>query len=157
MDKTMKGINKGIKNGMYGKQAWNKGKNKEKYPQLSNSGVKNGNIPWNKGKRGVQTAWNKGKKFPQVSGEKNVNWKGGVSREINYKANLRRLKRESNAGRTAPEQCELCGAFGKICFDHDHTTGKFRGWICARCNSALGFVKDNSELLLKMSEYVKSK
>lgn len=28
--------------------AWNKGKNKDDYPQLSNSGVKKGNIPWNK-------------------------------------------------------------------------------------------------------------
>ena len=32
--------------------AWNKGKTKEEYPQLSNSGVKPGNVPWNKGKPG---------------------------------------------------------------------------------------------------------
>lgn len=31
-----------------GRTAWNKGKNKIDYPQLSNSGVKKGNIPWNK-------------------------------------------------------------------------------------------------------------
>jgi hypothetical protein len=29
---------------------WNEGKTKKDYPQLSNSGVKKGNIPWNKGK-----------------------------------------------------------------------------------------------------------
>lgn len=28
--------------------AWNKGKSKDEYPQLSNSGAKKGNIPWNK-------------------------------------------------------------------------------------------------------------
>lgn len=32
--------------------AWNKGKTKEDYPQLSHSGVKEGNIPWNKDKKG---------------------------------------------------------------------------------------------------------
>ena len=49
--------------------AWNKGKTKEEFPQMSNSGVKKGNIsgnrgkkgqiPWNKGKVGVQVSWNK--------------------------------------------------------------------------------------------------
>jgi 5-methylcytosine-specific restriction endonuclease McrA len=32
--------------------AWNKGLTKEEYPQLSHSGVKLGNIPWNKDKPG---------------------------------------------------------------------------------------------------------
>ena len=32
---------------------------------------------WNKGKEGLQVAWNKGGKFPQFSGKKNGNWKGG--------------------------------------------------------------------------------
>jgi very-short-patch-repair endonuclease len=31
--------------------AWNKGKTKLDFPQLSNTGVKKGNIPWNKGKK----------------------------------------------------------------------------------------------------------
>lgn len=33
-------------------KAWNKGKTKIEFPQLSRSGVKLGNIPWNKGKCG---------------------------------------------------------------------------------------------------------
>ena len=45
-----------------GKPTWNKGLNKTVVPQMSHSGVKKGNTPWNKGKTGVQTAWNKGKK-----------------------------------------------------------------------------------------------
>lgn len=32
-------------------------------------GVKKGNIPWNKGLKGVLVAWNKGKEMPQMSGE----------------------------------------------------------------------------------------
>src|SRR3990167_1145705 len=48
---------------------------------------------------------------------------------------------EEIAGRTRPEICEICGAKDTICFDHDHNTGKFRGWICKRCNTVLGKVE----------------
>ena len=68
----------------------------------------------------------------------------------------RELKnKEKIAGRKKPEQCEVCGAFGRICFDHNHETGNFRGWICQRCNTVLGFVKDDSELLTKLSKFLK--
>ena len=66
----------------------------------------------------------------KMSGENSPNWKGGISLS-NYK--------EKIAGRKKPEQCEICGAMGRICFDHDHATGKFRGWLCVRCNGALGW------------------
>ena len=88
-------------------------------------------------------------------GKDNPMWKGGLTQ-------LEKL--EKLAGRKRSEQCELCGAFadgygkrfyGRICFDHDHKTGKFRGWICVRCNTVLGHVKDNSELLLTMVEYLR--
>jgi len=43
-----------------GHKTWNEGKTKENYPQLSNSGVKEGNIPWNKGTNGLMPEpWNK--------------------------------------------------------------------------------------------------
>jgi hypothetical protein len=79
-------------------------------------------------------------------GEKNPAWKGGITV-------LQKLERK--AGRKKPEQCEICGAMGKICFDHNHRTGKFRGWICHRCNVVLGFVKENTELLDSIIEYLK--
>lgn len=85
-------------------------------------------------------------------------WKGGISYNINEYSKNRRLKKQLElAGREKSNFCELCGAIGKIVYDHDHSTNLFRGWICDRCNLALGLVKDNSELLLKMSEYVKIK
>ena len=37
--------------------------------------------------------------------------------------------------------CELCGRVSlirRLHADHDHTTGRFRGWICYGCNTALG-------------------
>lgn len=53
-----------------------------------------------------------------------------------------------------PLSCSVCGKTGKICYDHDHTTGDFRGWLCSSCNLALGNVKDDPELLRKLAEYL---
>ena len=80
------------------------------------------------------------------------NWKGSGMWNLSH--------REKLAGRKRPDQCEVCGVFGSelkrgLYFDHDHETGLFRGWLCARCNSCLGFVKDNAELLIKLAEYLK--
>lgn len=55
-----------------------------------------------------------------------------------------------------PNKCEICHLTGKICLDHNHITGEFRGWICDRCNKVLGFVKDDKELLIKLSNYLKN-
>lgn len=79
-------------------------------------------------------------------GEKHNRWKGG---------NKWTLKgRESLAGRPRAELCEICGSGGKIVYDHDHATGKFRGWICSHCNTSLGFARDNIEVLYKMINYL---
>jgi hypothetical protein len=59
------------------------------------------------------------------------------------------------AGRPRPEICEVCGANEKIVYDHDHATGKFRGWICFSCNTALGHARDNVEVLYKLIDYLK--
>ena len=99
----------------------------------------------------------KGKEHPmfmkgyKVSGKKNGSYVHGLTR-------LQRL--EKLAGRKKPEQCEICGIYEKelkqrLCFDHDHENGKFRGWICHRCNRVLGVIKDDSELLNKLSKYLK--
>ena len=68
--------------------AWNRGKNKEEYPQLSNSGVKKGNIPWNKGLKGLGAGIPRTKEAKRkiseatkgrkgLSGKNNPAWKGG--------------------------------------------------------------------------------
>ena len=59
------------------------------------------------------------------------------------------------AGRPKPIKCEVCERIGRICFDHDHKTGKFRGWICWKCNATLGMVNDNPMLLYKLAKYLK--
>jgi hypothetical protein len=83
-------------------------------------------------------------------GKQSGNWKGGISKLPDYGLKIR----EKQAGRPKPKQCEICGAFGRIDFDHDHKTGKFRGWICHRCNITLGFVKDSKDLLNMLIDYL---
>lgn len=41
-------------------------------------------------------------------------------------------------------------------YDHDHTTGAFRGWLCGHCNSAIGMCKDNAALMRKLIAYVEN-
>lgn len=63
---------------------------------------------------------------------------------------------EEIAGRCKPATCELCGNGGRIYFDHDHSTGKFRGWLCMQCNLALGHARDSTELLYKLIDYLEN-
>lgn len=77
-----------------------------------------------------------------------------------------RAKQEVLMGRPRPDTCELCGqppngrgskaASAHICFDHDHETGKPRGWLCDRCNKVLGMVKDDPVLLRTLAAYLES-
>ena len=42
-----------------------------------------------------------------------------------------------------------------IVFDHNHTTNKFRGWLCGRCNTGLGLFGDKLEILELAIKYLK--
>lgn len=75
-------------------------------------------------------------------------------------------QREMLAGRPRPELCEICGdpeistgrngATRPLSFDHDHKTGKFRGWICNCCNTVIGWSKDCPGTLRKLAEYLET-
>ena len=80
--------------------------------------------------------------------------KGRLKKHWKDKTTYSLEDKEEISGRKKPEQCEVCGSLGTICFDHCHATGKFRGWICKRCNFALGLVKDNRETLLALAKYL---
>ena len=40
--------------------------------------------------------------------------------------------------------------------DHCHASGKIRGLLCSSCNSALGYAKDNIEILANMIKYLEN-
>jgi len=60
-------------------------------------------------------------------------------------------------------QCAICNATepggrhnsGYFVVDHCHTTGKVRKLLCNNCNTALGLVGDNTQILQSMIEYLK--
>lgn len=72
--------------------------------------------------------------------------------------NYEREKMDRMATRPRPEVCENCGTVGKrgVVFDHDHTTGKFRGWLCDNCNRALGLLNDDMERILGLALYLET-
>lgn len=54
--------------------------------------------------------------------------------------------------------CEICGTkddYQSLSVDHCHTTNKFRGILCSRCNSGIGFFKDNTTTLENAILYLK--
>ena len=54
----------------------------------------------------------------------------------------------------AGHRCQICGGTKPLCVDHDHATGIIRGMLCRECNTALGLMKDNTELLRKAINYL---
>lgn len=47
------------------------------------------------------------------------------------------------------------GIVKRLAVDHDHDSGKVRGLLCFKCNSMVGFVRDDSDIFLKASEYLR--
>lgn len=56
-------------------------------------------------------------------------------------------------------RCRICNRHSTetkkwLSVDHCHTTGRVRGLLCAQCNSGIGFLQDNPELLRKAASYL---
>jgi len=55
--------------------------------------------------------------------------------------------------------CPICNRlqeqFSKsFSLDHSHATGRFRGWLCHNCNTALGLLGDDIQVLQKAINYL---
>lgn len=54
--------------------------------------------------------------------------------------------------------CDICSEKHKVLdVDHDHKTGSFRGFLCRRCNGALGGFKDSVVTLKSAISYLEGK
>ena len=42
----------------------------------------------------------------------------------------------------------------RLCIDHDHNTGRFRGLLCRECNLVLGNSKDSIQVLKNLIQYL---
>lgn len=59
-------------------------------------------------------------------------------------------------------KCSICFSaetknknYGYFAIDHCHKTGKVRGLLCDKCNTALGSFQDSPEVLLRAIQYLK--
>jgi hypothetical protein len=64
--------------------------------------------------------------------------------------------------RPEPDACEGCGKTkaerwrnAALCADHDHATGKFRGWLCTSCNIGIGNLGDTLEGVERAAAYLR--
>ena len=56
-------------------------------------------------------------------------------------------------------RCKVCSTpqsqlKQRLCVEHCHDTMRIRGLVCKPCNTALGLLNDNPELLRKAAEYL---
>lgn len=103
-----------------------------------------------KEKRNALAAKNREKELARASKWQAENWD-----EIKQR---RADRLEQLAGRPRPDVCEVCeeSSDRKLAFDHCHDNGHFRGWLCHKCNLALGLMRDNPALLKKLAGYIES-
>lgn len=70
-----------------------------------------------------------------------------------------KLKKEWLKNHNMPklgEPCQCCGdSTKKLVFDHCHKKEEFRGWLCGRCNRAIGMMGDNIEGLQRAINYLR--
>ncbi|HZS80052.1 MAG TPA: endonuclease domain-containing protein [Herbaspirillum sp.] len=64
-------------------------------------------------------------------------------------------RQEAALNRKKPDICDACGGNdGGIVFDHCHQAMFPRGWLCDRCNVALGCLRDSPERLRQLVAYL---
>ena len=51
-------------------------------------------------------------------------------------------------------RCALCGQPAELNIDHCHETGRIRGLLCFKCNTALGQLGDTPSSIREVLEYV---
>lgn len=97
---------------------------------------------------------NRKKQLAYVKRWQRQNW--DLTRD--YRLKHRQKKRglaEGETQKTGP--CEICGGLAILQWDHNHQTGKRRGWLCRWCNMALGWVEglEYKQLLDSAQEYLR--
>lgn len=98
----------------------------------------------------------------QKSSLKHAEKRRAYQRENSHRHKIAKWKRLGypEPTRPCPEKCEICDgppAVGRdLHLDHSHETGKFRGWLCHLCNTALGSFRDSPEILTKAQAYLRS-
>lgn len=80
-------------------------------------------------------------------------WQCSIRANAGKRAWKRRLYRPKAA--VLGDNCEICGDSDvKLCWDHDHKTGAFRGTLCNSCNLAIGLLRDDLSRIREAYAYL---
>jgi hypothetical protein len=115
----------------------------------------------------------------KLSGDNNYSWKGGGKNNgslawCNRRLDSLRQGRKKWGGaeivsvaedvqelwKESRGVCVVCGCEpgrGKYHLDHQKSTGVVRGFLCGRCNVALGMAGDSPSRLRKLAEYLEAR
>jgi hypothetical protein len=77
---------------------------------------------------------------------KQLQWEYGIS-----------LDQYNEMMRKQDGRCAICGVpnfIRKLVIDHCHDTGKVRGLLCDRCNTGIGKLRDNIDILQSAIKYL---
>ena len=81
-----------------------------------------------------------------------------VANKSSYRERMREWEKLPKPTRPCPTACEICGrlptAAKSLALDHSHSEGYFRGWVCHRCNLALGLFGDTLAGVLAAVDYL---
>jgi len=77
-----------------------------------------------------------------------------IKNGLNISAHDRRIWDAKKPVHGSLFKCPICDkdsivGITKIVLDHNHTTGKVRGWICESCNTGIGRFDDDPDVLTK--------
>lgn len=86
------------------------------------------------------------RKYDAIEGRCDLSLKSSVShaKELGHVACIASIEELKVALVSQDFSCKICGAKDdntiktRLCMDHCHETGKFRGWLCRRCNTTCG-------------------
>lgn len=131
---------------------------------------KKGQKPWNTNRGGCKRGHPSERYQPGPSGVKvcldckrinGAKYRAGNQLKINWKNRVQRyglkvddLDRMFNQQRGRCAICPTIFSDGNYRVDHDHSSGKVRGLLCAACNTAIGLLKDNPLVLQSAKDYL---
>jgi len=87
------------------------------------------------------------KEYRTNNPEKCKEWVLKERYNISLKDYNKLLKNQNN-------KCKICLKKNKLVVDHDHKTGKVRGLLCNHCNTGIGFLKENLNILKNSIKYL---
>ena len=99
------------------------------------------------------------------SKEKHHNWEGGISENMYAYSIMKKYNLTmDDYNRMLEKQdyrCAICKKHiselkRRLSVDHNHKTGEVRGLLCFKCNTVLGHMNDDIELLKNTIKYLKN-